>query len=55
MKERTKILLIAGAIGQSVRQGAAGKDLGTKKTLVYVSLVVVMATLTGFIFGAFVS
>ncbi len=47
-------LLLAGPALSLPSMIVIGKIMGAKKTLVYVSLVVVMATITGLIFGALV-
>jgi len=47
-------LLLAGPALSLPSMLALGKIMGWKKTLVYVSLVVVMATITGYIFGLIV-
>ncbi len=48
-------LLLAGPALSLPSMIVINSYLGTKKTVVYVSLVVLMATFTGFVFGAFVS
>lgn len=48
-------LLLAGPALSLPSMIVINSYLGTKMTVVYVGLVVVMATLTGFVFGAFVS
>ena len=47
-------LLLAGPALSLPNMLVIRSVLGTKKTLVFISLVVVMATLTGMIYGAFV-
>lgn len=48
-------LLLAGPALSLPSMIVINSYLGTKKTVAYVSLVVVMSTLTGFVFGAFAS
>jgi hypothetical protein len=48
-------LLLAGPALSLPSMIVINSYLGTKKTVVYVTLVVVMSTLTGFVFGAFAS
>jgi hypothetical protein len=45
-------LLLAGPALSLPSMLVIGRAIGTKKTVVYVSLVVIMATITGMIFGA---
>jgi uncharacterized membrane protein YraQ (UPF0718 family) len=44
-------LLLAGPAVSLPNMLVIRKIMGTKKTLVYIALVVVMATITGYIFG----
>jgi hypothetical protein len=48
-------LLLAGPALSLPSMLVIGRAIGTKKTVVYVSLVVIMATITGMIFGAIVA
>ncbi len=48
-------LLLAGPALSLPSMIVINSYLGTKKTVVYVSLVVVMSTITGFVFGALAS
>ena len=48
-------LLLAGPALSLPNMIVINSYLGTKKTVVYVSLVVVMSTATGLVFGAFAS
>jgi uncharacterized membrane protein YraQ (UPF0718 family) len=48
-------LLLAGPALSHPSMIVIRSYLGTKKTIVYVGLVVVMSTITGYVFGAFMS
>ncbi len=47
-------LLLAGPALSLPSMLVIGSAIGTKKTVVFVSLVVIMATITGMVFGAIV-
>jgi len=54
MKERKALLLLLAGPAFSLPSMIVIRSLmGTRKALVYISLVIVMSTITGMVFGAF--